>query len=162
MKKMGYWKDDLCPCCKQVAETCTTHLFLCQDNSIATLREKEFRDILQWLQTVETSPTLIHIITSFWHGKHPNLKIDDSWTYRTVYTTMRELGVSGMWRGLLPINTVELQHQYYKLIGSRKCGSKWATEFVGRMLRATHRLWLQRNQILHARTEAGIKGHSLM
>ena len=30
------------------------------------------------------------------------------------------------------------------------------------MLRATHRLWLQRNDILHARTEAGLKGHTLI
>ena len=87
---------------------------------------------------------------------------DDSWVYRTLYTTMRELGVSGMWMGLLPLNLVQLQDQYYKMISSRRSGSKWAIDLVGHMLRATHKLWLQHNDILHARTDAGLKGYTLI
>ena len=45
---------------------------------------------------------------------------------------------------------------------SRRSGSQWATDLVGRMLRATHKLWLQRNDILHARTDAGVKGYTLI
>ena len=162
MKQMGYWKDDLCPCCKKVPESSTTHLFLCDDSTISALREKEFGNILLWLEKVDTSPTLLHIIQSFWHGKPPAMDADDSWVYRSLYNTMRELGVSGMWMGLLPLNLVHLQDQYYNMIRSRRNGAKWAVDFVGCMLRATHKLWLQRNNLLHARTEAGLKGYTLI
>ena len=64
--------------------------------------------------------------------------------------------------GLLPINLVHLQDQYYNMIHSRRTGAKWAEDFVGRMLRATHTLWLQRNALLHASTEAGLKGYTLI
>ena len=117
---------------------------------------------LLWLEKVDTSPTLLHIIQSFWHGKPPAMDADDWWVYRSLYNTMRELGVSGMWMGLLPLNLVHLQDQYYNMIRSRRNGAKWAVDFVGCMLRATHKLWLQRNNLLHARTEAGLKGYTLI
>ena len=64
--------------------------------------------------------------------------------------------------GLLLLNLVNLQDQYYKMTGSRRSGSQWAVDLVGRILRATHKLWLQRNYILHARTDAGLNGYTLI
>ena len=75
---------------------------------------------------------------------------------------MRDLGVSGMWMGLLPNNLVHLQNQYYKMIHSQRSGIRWAADLVGKMLRATHKLWIQRNDLLHARTESGLKGYTLI
>ena len=110
MKMMGYWKDDLCPCCKKVPETSTTHLFLCDNLSITSTRNSEFQKILQWLHKVDTDPTLIHIISSFWHGKQPDLSADEPYIYRLIYESMQEMGVASMWMGLIPKKLCTQQH----------------------------------------------------
>ena len=62
-----------------------------------------------------------------------------------------------MWTGLLPNNLVEMQRQYYILSSSRKSAKKWGVDLVGKILRATHSIWMERNRILHIRTAGGIK-----
>ena len=48
------------------------------------------------------------------------------------------------------------------MIHSQRSGIRWAADLVGKMLRATHKLWIQRNDLLHARTESGLKGYTLI
>ena len=62
-----------------------------------------------------------------------------------------------MWRGLLPNHLLEVYDPYYKFIGSRKGARKWGVDFVGKMLRASHSLWMERNHTLHLSTASGIK-----
>ena len=63
-----------------------------------------------------------------------------------------------MWTGLLPTCMIEAQQQHLTYIGSKKTALSWATLLVGKMLRATHNLWMERNHILHTRTIGGIHG----
>ena len=162
MKLMGFWDNDLCPCCKKVPELSTTHLFLCDDPTIIKTRNSEFGDILNWLAKVDTDPILLEIITAFWYGSSYKMDLDESYIYREVYSALKEMGVASMWMGLLPTHIVELQEQYYRLIGSRRRGINWGSEFVGKMLRASLKLWLTRNNLLHAETDSGLKGYSLI
>ena len=160
MKVMGYWPDDLCPCCKKVTESSTTHLFLCDHVDISSTREKEFHAILKWLESVDTAPIVLHLISAFWYGRAPQLDADDPYICREIYAAMQEMGVSSMWMGLLPVHLTDLQDSHYKMIGSQRSGQRWGRDLVGKMVRATHHLWLTCNSILHATTTAGIKGHT--
>lgn len=63
-----------------------------------------------------------------------------------------------MWTGLLPTNLLAVQQQYYDYIGRRKTTRRWGVDLIGKMLRATHRSWMERNNILHLRTASNIKG----
>ena len=63
-----------------------------------------------------------------------------------------------MWTGLLPSQMIEVQQHHFNYIGSRKKALNWATSLIGKMLRASHRLWMERNHILHTRTIGGIHG----
>ena len=121
-------------------------------------REIFFRRILKWLNEADTDPILLHIISKFWHNEEPTLDSDCHPQYLTMYNILQDIGVHNMWKGLLPIYLVPLQNHYYQEIGSRKTATKWGTDFVGKMLRATHNLWMERNNILHLRTAQGIKG----
>ena len=56
-----------------------------------------------------------------------------------------------MWLGFLPVGMVEYQETYYQQIGSRKSAKKWDHDFVQKMIRATHGLWMERNNLLHLR-----------
>ena len=114
------------------------------------------------LLLVDTAPILQELITAFWYGKSPELDADVPYIYREIYIAMREMGVASMWMGLLPIHIVQLQDQYYRLIGSKRRGITWGSELVGRMLRASLKLWLTRNNLLHATTESGLKGYTMI
>ena len=52
MKQMKLWDNDLCPCCQQVTESTTMHLYLCPHPTVAMAREKSFHKILTWLDTI--------------------------------------------------------------------------------------------------------------
>ena len=80
----------------------------------------------------------------------------------TMYNILREIGVHQMWTGLLPIHLIDIQQQYYNYIGSRRSARRWGSTLVGKMLRATHGLWMERNRILHLRTTSGIHGLQMM
>ena len=162
MKIMGFWESDLCPCCKQVPEQSTIHLYRCTHPTITSTRESGFAAILDWLKEVHTAPLLLTLLTAFWHGRAPQLDPQDSMRYRHMYSTMREMGVAFMWMGMLPKQMVEVQTQYYRLIGSRRSGVSWGRDFVGKMLRVTLHLWLERNSLLHLHSRQGINGLHLM
>ena len=93
---MGFWDNDLCPCCKKVPELSTTHLFLCDDPSITKTRNSEFDDILIWLAKVDTDPILRELITTFWYGSPYTIDSEASYIYREVYSALKEMGVASM------------------------------------------------------------------
>ena len=39
-----------------------------------------------------------------------------------------------------------------------KSARQWGIDLVGKILRATHQLWMERNHILHFQTAGGIRG----
>ena len=57
---------------------------------------------------------------------------------------------------------VDFQQQYYLQQGSRRTGKQWGVTFVSRMIRETHGLWMERNNILHLRTANGVRGLCLI
>ena len=75
---------------------------------------------------------------------------------------MREMGVAFMWMGLMPGQMVDIQSQHYRLIGSRRSGLCWGRDLVGKMLRVTLQLWLERNSLLHLQNQQGINGLHLV
>ena len=158
MHRMKLWDTNLCPCCQVVPEYSTSHLYLCPHAKIASTREQLYKDILQWLKTVDTEPVILHLITSLWYGKQPNLPSIQSTKLRKMWNTLVDIGTQSMWKGLLPKDMCSIQHDHYKLIGSRRTGMKWGTELTGKLLRASLNLWLERCAIVHAQTADGIKG----
>ena len=158
MQRMGLWDNNLCPCCKAVPEYSTSHLYLCHHPQIATLREKLFKNILAWLQEVDTEPSILHLITALWYDKQPCLENIESLPLRKLWNTMKDIGTQSMWKGLLPLGMSKLQHEHYQMIGTRKTGLTWAANLTGKVLRASLELWLKRNSILHATTHDGILG----
>ena len=75
---------------------------------------------------------------------------------------MTELGNHSMWMGFLPKGMVAFQQAHYQSLGLRQTGSKWASRLVGRMLRVTHSLWMERNNVVHLKTAQGLKGMHLV
>ena len=158
MKQMKLWDNDLCPCCQQVTESTTMHLYLCPHPTIAIAREKSFHKILTWLETAHTDPLMLEIITAFWHGENLVLDPECPQALKSMYNTLRDIGLHQMWLGFLPVGMVEYQESYYQQIGSRKSSKKWGLDLVQKMLRATHGLWMERNHLLHLRAANGIRG----
>ena len=162
MKAMGLWQDDLCPCCKQVSERSTVHLFLCTNKTIHEMRQQLFSSIIDWLTAVDTDPCIVQTIRSVWYGTPLHLPEDASPWYRKLYLTLQELGIHAMWMGFLPTELTMQQAMYYNLSGSRRNGSRWGEQLVGKMLRATLQLWITRNSMVHTVADNGINGMDLV
>ena len=88
MKQMKLWGNDLCPCCRQVTESTTMHLYLCPH---------------PWLEIVHTEPLLLEIITTFWHGENLILDPDCPQSLKSMYNTLRDIGLHQTWLGFLLI-----------------------------------------------------------
>ena len=162
MQQMKLWDNNLCPCCRQVPEQSTTHLFLCPHPSMVKLRNTSFHNILEWLKDANTDPLLQYILSSFWHGEEVHFDADHPPELKYIYNTMRDIGLHQMWGGFIPTAMVAFQHEYYQTIGNNQTGQKWAITFIGKMIRATHSLWIERNHLLHLQTENGIRGLNLI
>ena len=158
MKQMKLWDNDLCPCCQQVTESTTMHLYLCPHPTVAMAREKSFHKILTWLDTIHTEPLLLEIITAFWHGDNLTLDEECPQSLTNIYNILRDIGLNQMWMGMIPVGMIEHQTEHYQLIGSKKSGKKWGLDLVQKMIRATHGLWMERNNLLHLRAANGIRG----
>ena len=161
MKRMKLWESDLCPCCRQIPEWSTSHLYICPHILMKNKREILFRDILKWMEEVNTDPNIYHLMYSLWFGKQPYFDKDDSQDLVKIWNILQEIGTQGTWIGLLPTKMCEMQERYYIYMGLRSTGEKWGMELINKVLRATLQLWLQRNEILHAQTKEGIKGMEL-
>ena len=158
MKQMKLWDDDLCPCCQQVPETKSMHIFLCPHPNMVQLRNQSFQDILTWLTEVDTDPLLIEIISAFWYGQKMQFEQDTPQCFMEIYQVLQEIGVHQMWTGLLPIQLIAVQQQHYTYLGIKRKACQWGAKFIGKMLRASHGLWMERNNILHLRTIGNIHG----
>ena len=161
MRRTGLWQSDLCPCCRRIPEKSTTHLFLCPHPLMAVRRDSSFKDILMWMETVDTDPCILELISTLWYGQQPNFTSEDPRYLVDMWNTMQDIGPHSMWMGLLPQCMIKAQDDYYKSMGLRKTGQKWGTEVIGRCLKATLQLWLQRNEILHLQTVEGVNGMHL-
>ena len=117
MERTGLWHNSLCPCCQLVPESSTSHLYLCPSPTIATLREKLYKDILMWLKEVNTEPSLLHLITSLWYARQPDLPTMQSPQLRKIWCTLVDIGTQSMWKGFIPNGMCDLQHEHYKLTG---------------------------------------------
>ena len=111
---------------------------------------------------MDTCPELLEIITEFWHGRMVQFDADVSQKYRDMYHTLLNIGLRSMWNGMMPEAMVDLQDNHLRLVGSSKTGENWAKQFVGKILRATHALWLHRNAMLHIRTDQGMPGMDMV
>ena len=158
MKRMKLWSSDLCPCCQQIPENATTHMYICPHPLITNKRETLFKDILIWMEKVNTDPNIYHLFYSLWHGITPNFSKEESMELIKIWNILQDIGTASTWMGLFPTNLCELQDRYYKMMGLRSSGKKWGIDLTNKVLRATLSLWLQRNEIVHAQTKEGISG----
>ena len=99
MYQMKLWDNDLCPCCRQVSEQSTTHLFYCPHPTMNLTRDRYFHQILDWLKEVDTDPLLLELLTPFWHEKEVTLDEDCPPMLHNIYQNIRDIGLYQIWIG---------------------------------------------------------------
>ena len=63
---------------------------------------------------------MLELITALWHGENLVLDAECPQDLKSMYSTLRDIGLCQMWLGLLPVGMVNYQANYYLQIGSRK------------------------------------------
>ena len=131
---MKLWDNDIFPCCEQVSESTTMHLYLCPHSKVAIAREKSLNSILTCLETVYVDPLMLELITTLWHSGNLILDSECCQDLKPMYNTLRDIGLYQIWLCLLHTGMVEYKANYYLQIGSRKSAKKWGLDFVQKML----------------------------
>ena len=92
------------------------------------------------MNDVNTDPTLLYIIESFWHNDTVNLNQDETIIYIFVHEAIHELGIPFMLMWSILIHLVDIEDKYLKGIHNRQCAKKWSSKYLGNMLRVTVQL----------------------
>ena len=108
MKRMKLWTTDLCPCCQQIPESNTTHLYICPHPLIANKRESSFKEILTWMENSNTDPSIYHLLYPLWYRKQPIFKEEETLELVKIWDILQDIGTASTWMGLFPINLCDL------------------------------------------------------
>ncbi len=143
-----------CPSCMVADERCA-HILLCPEagrvenlmNSIAILD--------QWLTTENTDPELHACLIEYARSRGAAQMYELARPYSAKLARFGKnqdlIGWRRFMEGMVANGAMEIQEEYYRIIGTRTPVQKWAVGLTTQLLECTHSQWLYRNIIVHDR-----------
>ena len=135
-----------CPRCNHDDEH-LTHVLTCGAASTIELRDNLLSDLVLWLESVYTSPTIVNFVNlglSTWF-----LNQHHEWSYNShifshnqqedkALQSQLNVGSFYLLSGMITSDMINLQQQYYTRIESQKLGSRWITDFTQKLWHIHH------------------------
>ena len=141
-----------CPRCNHEDEH-LVHVLTCGADSTIELRDNLLSDLILWLESVHTSPTIINFVqlglsTWFINQHHEWNNSSNIFTQNNHEDKELQSQIKVGWFyllcGMITSNLIDLQQQYYTRIDSQKLGSRWAIDFTQKLWQIPHKLWKHR------------------
>ncbi len=134
------------------------HVLTCKSPSATELCNNLLSDLMVWLESVNTAPSIENFINlglAAWFD-NPDTVLG---AYDALYThdasiddVLRDQLHLGWYYSLCGIQTcafVNIQQEYYSKINFQKLGTRWATNVTKKMWKSLHQIWKHRCNILH-------------
>jgi hypothetical protein len=143
-----------CPLCHTQEED-ILHMLTCQSQPTSNHRETLLQDLKLWLTTSKTDPDitqfLITGLRSWFLNPFGDEPLHQSSNHNTfvALTDQLELGWFALLCGYLANTLIQIQHQYFISISSRKHGSSWASQLSHKLWSLSFSIWKHRNSALH-------------
>jgi hypothetical protein len=140
------WKkrqDPFCPRCGQI-ET-SSHVWKCQGKESYSLWIASVQSLATWMESVHTCPIIIQSIRENLLRWLKDIPTPDN--RHPLESAQDYLGWDHFLEGFLSIEWAETQDQYYKSLGKKKNGQRWATEIVKKLWLVAWDIWTYRNGI---------------
>ena len=147
--------SDECPCCGEENET-TIHVLRCQCIESRRQWRKGIKTVSKWMTGANTDPE-IHAAIFFAlrrynkEGQYYNTYVDPNLPrgeLRECVIAQSDIGWTGFLEGLLSPQWAKLQQKYYRRIGSKRSGTRWAITLSLTLWRLIFSMWDHRNFVL--------------
>ena len=150
-------KETSCPCCGFQLET-TNHVLRCSALSSRRHWYKGLKELSKWMTNSQTDP---RIQAAIYFALRQYNKEGDYETYidptlpqgdlRDCVQAQSKIGWTGFLEGLLSPQWAVLQDAYFKQMGSRRTGMRWATGLSRELWKFVFSMWDHRNSVLFAK-----------
>jgi hypothetical protein len=153
MERWGKWSHSACPRCGTPEEN-NTHVIKCKDPRAKTQWTTSMVKIDTWLATHDTCPLLRTQILKGLKSIRSSSPIvtsipSDTHKCRLGIMHQANLGWDKLMLGMISRHWAASQDSYYKFIGKRNTGKKWATALIKKLWSVSWDMWDNRNQVLH-------------
>ena len=139
-KMMKIWKQrlvDNCPRCNAPCET-PSHIIKCPSSSANVTWNKSMVKLTEWLKLNKTCPDIVKLIL---HGMYnwrrgeeitplTNLEFED---VHRIYGAQLQIGWRPFMGGCISFEWAKVQGDYYKWIGRKKTGKRWAVALIQKL-----------------------------
>ena len=146
-----------CPCCGHHEET-TIHVLRCPAASCRVKWNEELNQIDKWMRDNHTAPQLQDAI----YGALRGFYLEEFNTYRPpgLVGPVREcvesqiaIGWVGFVEGLFTPRWAGIQNDYFKSLGYRRTGQRWAINLSKKIWSMVFKMWDHRNSILFSKNK---------
>ena len=157
MVRMKLRQHSTCPSCANPIED-LQHILTCPSTSTTSVRQGLLQDLQEWLKKSKTNPSLsTFIIEGLTHWfKHPNQRMNQRYSHlhqnsslQHAFSNQISIGWYNFLCGFICKQIVHIQQEYLLHIGSKKSGSRWATNLISHVWNIIHKIWCHRNTIIH-------------
>ena len=142
-----------CPICNLPDED-TIHVLRCQAVQTLSLRHNLLTELQCWMIGKDTHPDIVTFIVNgleSWFNNSPH-HIDRHSLEHSMYLAFKTqvlLGWDSLLFGLVTSPIIICQQQYFSSIRSRRLGTRWGIQLVGKMWNIIYQIWTHRNNCLH-------------
>ena len=152
MERRRERESGLCPCCGKVLET-KLHVLRCRHNKQVWKQAR--KPLRRWMRRHDTDPEIMDAIIDILRNFQ---KRDDFDSYvpqgyspdvQLCLNAQSHLGITNWLEGYLTYDWAAIQHNYYRSIGSRKTGRRWAVGLSTQLWKMVFYMWDYRNKVLH-------------
>ena len=150
MMRRRKWSEVMCPCCVEVEERSTRHLWECRSEALSEHRKEEYSLFLSWLITMDTSPSVVNVFRRLLGCKTHGWNARDS----QLADSASMVNTINVIQGLLPLSWSLEQAAH--LGGKAIEGRSWATKVSERLMSIAHGLWTVQNTAMRRAGEFGM------
>ena len=150
-------KESSCPCCGSPMET-TIHVLRCQSLSSRQQWVKGLKTLGKWMTSTSTDPeiqaAIYFALRQFNKEGNYETYVDPSLPIgelRDCVIAQSKIGWTGFLEGLISPKWAKVQQLYFRQIGSRRTGLRWATGLSKELWKLVFSMWDHRNSVLFAK-----------
>jgi hypothetical protein len=133
----------------------SAHILCCPDSRAQTKWAQSISLLRTWFNLRSTLPALRNSICSHlqtWgDGTNINKTTTVSWPgFTGALTDQSSIGWQLFMQGCISTAWKEIQHSYFKWLGRRNTGRRWAELLISKLLNISWDMWDHRNSVRHA------------
>ena len=162
-------KDNCCPRCFEEVED-ALHVLQCPDRNAAETWDSLVEELQEWMRQRNTNPEIRSGISQvLW--KYRNMDENEFHTFlptslspaiRECFQQQAKIGWNQFLFGMVTTRWASEQDQYYRRIGTRQHGRRWAIQFSKQVWKIVFGMWDHRNKVLFSGVEVMLSGEELL